>query len=176
MRLTHEGLESIIINMIWMEHCADGHVWDSSPQCANHHARIALWFTDLRAANGIAADPLNKPRRDRCSAAPAVDRKFRASFLSFFSSPQFHFRIWNEPWTSSFGWEEQVLRPSPFLNHSLDFWLYFFIKTSVSTMPAHNKGQNMISPDTLCMCSEIMETNLMCTPWYKSTYIQRSVI
>ena len=49
-------------------------------ECANHHARIALLFTDPHAANGIAADPLNKRRRDRCSAAPAVDRKFRASF------------------------------------------------------------------------------------------------
>ena len=45
------------------------HAMRGKQECASHHARVALSFTDLRTANGIAADPLNKPR---CCSLPVI--------------------------------------------------------------------------------------------------------
>ena len=144
-------------------------------ECASHHAKAALSSTNLHTASVTVTDPLHQTRRDRSSVARALGRRFCVRSDDFFCdtpSCKSIFRIWNEPWASSFQWQEHVLGPSPFLNHSLDFSLHFVIKTSVArTLAIGWVYGNDSDVDGGCFFYCIFD-QIMIKPWWNIQELQ----
>jgi hypothetical protein len=100
--------------------------------------------------------------KDDAVTGEAVKRRFTlalAHALFKFSHKDIGFRTCWLAVDFKFSLKGQVLRPSPFLNHSLDFCFYFLIKTSVMSVQVWTEEWIMLSHSAgrfeLCLVSDI---------------------